>query len=121
MKISQRGLETQESPIRKLKPYADDAVKRGIHIYHLNIGQPDIPTPKPVWDAIKSCDDEVISYGPAQGYLELRQAIADYFSRFNISLKPDNHPVRQDNLPLPRLMVPVCRICLQTSPLHQSS
>jgi len=90
MKISKRGLETQESPIRKLKPYADDAVKRGIHIYHLNIGQPDIPTPQPVWDAIKSCDDEVISYGPAQGYLELRQAIADYFSRFKISMEPDN-------------------------------
>jgi len=90
MKISQRGLETQESPIRKLKPYADDAIKRGIHIYHLNIGQPDIPTPQPVWDAIKSCDDEVLSYGPAQGYLELRQAIADYFSRFKISIDPDN-------------------------------
>jgi aspartate aminotransferase len=90
MKISKRGLETQESPIRKLKPYEDEAVKRGIHIYHLNIGQPDIPTPQPVWDAIKNCQDEVISYGPAQGFLDLRQAIADYFSRFNITLEPDN-------------------------------
>jgi aspartate aminotransferase len=90
MNISKRGLETQESPIRKLKPYADDANKRGIHIYHLNIGQPDIPTPQPVWDAFKNCDDEVISYGPAQGFLDLRQAIADYFSRFKISLTSEN-------------------------------
>jgi aspartate aminotransferase len=90
MKISQRGLDIQESPIRKLKPYADDAIKRGIHVYFINIGQPDIPTPEPVWDAIKNYGEEVLSYGPAQGFLELRQAIADYFIDYDIPLTAEN-------------------------------
>ncbi len=90
MKISQRGIDIQESPIRKLKPYADDAIKRGIHVYFINIGQPDIPTPESVWDAIKNYGDEVLSYGPAQGFLELRQAIADYFVDYNIPLTAEN-------------------------------
>jgi len=90
MNISQRGLNIQESPIRKLKPYADDAIKRGIHVYFINIGQPDIVTPEPVWDAIKNYGEKVLSYGPAQGFLELRQAIADYFVDYNIPLTAEN-------------------------------
>jgi len=90
MDISKRGQEIQASPIRKLKPYADEAQKRGIHVYFINIGQPDIPTPQPVLDAIHDYDEKVISYGPAQGFLELRQAIADYFDFYNISLKADD-------------------------------
>lgn len=90
MDISKRGTEIQESPIRKLKPYADRAQERGIHVYFINIGQPDIPTPQPVWDACKEFDEEVLSYGPAQGFLELRQAIADYFGSYGISLDSEN-------------------------------
>ncbi len=90
MDISKRGEEIQESPIRKLKPFADQAKERGIHVYFINIGQPDIPTPKPVWDALKDFDEEVLSYGPAQGFLELRQAIADYFGSYNIALNSEN-------------------------------
>lgn len=90
MDISKRGMEIQESPIRKLKPYADRAQERGIHVYFINIGQPDIPTPQPVWDACKEFDEEVLSYGPAQGFLELRQAIADYFGSYDISLDSEN-------------------------------
>lgn len=90
MDISRRGVEIQESPIRKLKPFADQANKRGIHVYFINIGQPDIPTPQPVWDACKNFDEEVLSYGPAQGFLELRQAIADYFGSYNIPLDSEN-------------------------------
>jgi aspartate aminotransferase len=90
MDISRRGIEIQESPIRKLKPFADRAIEKGIHVYFLNIGQPDIPTPQPVWDACKNFDEEVLSYGPAQGFLELRQAIADYFSSYNIPLDAEN-------------------------------
>jgi aspartate aminotransferase len=90
MDISHRGAEIQESPIRKLKPFADEAKERGIHVYFINIGQPDIPTPKPVWDALKEFDEEVLSYGPAQGFLELRQAIADYFGSYNIVLNSEN-------------------------------
>lgn len=90
MNISQRGLDIQESPIRKLKPYADDAIKRGVHVYFINIGQPDIPTPETVWAAIKNFGEEVLSYGPAQGFFELRQAIADYFVDYNIPLNSEN-------------------------------
>ncbi|MBS3819379.1 pyridoxal phosphate-dependent aminotransferase [bacterium] len=86
MNISKRGSRIQASPIRKLKPYADQAKKEGVHIYHLNIGQPDVPTPQPVWDAIKNYNEEVLSYGPAQGFLELRQAVADYFQSYGITV-----------------------------------
>ncbi len=90
MHISKRGQDIQASPIRKLKPFADNAIARGIKVYFINIGQPDIPTPKPVWEAMKNFDDEVLRYGPAQGFLDLRQAIADYFKDFNIALNADN-------------------------------
>jgi aspartate aminotransferase len=90
MNISKRGLDIQESPIRKLKPYADDAIKRGIHVYFINIGQPDIATPEPVWEAIKNYGEEVLSYGPAQGFIELREAIAHYFVDYNIPLTAEN-------------------------------
>ncbi|NQT79289.1 MAG: pyridoxal phosphate-dependent aminotransferase [Candidatus Aminicenantes bacterium] len=90
MDISKRGQEIQPSPIRKLKPYADKAIERGIHVYFINIGQPDIPTPQPILDAIRGYDEKVLSYGPAQGLLELRQAIADYFTSYNIPLTSEN-------------------------------
>lgn len=90
MDISYRGRTIQASPIRKFKPYADDAIKRGIKVYFLNIGDPDVPTPQPVFDAFRDFKDPVLSYGPAQGFLELRQAIADYFGRFHIPLTADN-------------------------------
>jgi aspartate aminotransferase len=90
MEISYRGRTIQASPIRKFKPYADDAMKRGIKVYFLNIGDPDVPTPQPVIDAFHAFNDPVLSYGPAQGFLELRQAIADYFGRYNIPLTADN-------------------------------
>lgn len=89
MDISRRGLDIQESPIRKLKPFADKAIEKGVHVYFINIGQPDIPTPQPVWDALKSFDEEVLSYGPAQGFLDLRQAICDYFGSYQIGIKAD--------------------------------
>jgi aspartate aminotransferase len=90
MKVSERGHNIQESPIRKLKPYADGAIERGVHVYFINIGQPDITTPEPIWDAIKNYGEDVLSYGPAQGFLELRQAIADYFVDYDIPLTPEN-------------------------------
>ncbi|MFQ6037634.1 MAG: pyridoxal phosphate-dependent aminotransferase [Candidatus Aminicenantales bacterium] len=89
MDISRRGKDIQESPIRKLKPLADRAIARGIHVYFINIGQPDIPTPGPVFEALRAFDEAVLRYGPAQGILELRQAITDYFGSYGISLDPD--------------------------------
>ena len=90
MDISKRGQEIQPSPIRKLKPYADEALERGIHIYFLNIGQPDVPTPQPIMDAFHQYDEKVLSYGPAQGFLELRQAISGYFHSYNIPIEAEN-------------------------------
>jgi aspartate aminotransferase len=105
MDISKRGREIQPSPIRKLKPYADKAQERGIHVYFLNIGQPDIPTPQPIMDAFHNYDEKVLSYGPAQGFLELRQAIADYFNSYSIPIDSENvnpsTPTPTDTRPLP--------------------
>jgi aspartate aminotransferase len=90
MEISLRGRTVQASPIRKLKPYADKAMERGIKIYHLNIGDPDIPTPKPILDAVRGYDEKILGYGPAQGFLELRQGIAGYFNGYKIPLTAEN-------------------------------
>ena len=79
MKLSNRVLGLTTSPIRKLTPYANAAVKAGKKIYHLNIGQPDIPTSPKFLEAIRSFDTKVISYGPSQGYPELLKAIAKYY------------------------------------------
>lgn len=90
MDISYRGRTIQASPIRKFKPYADEALKKGKKVYFLNIGDPDIPTPKPIIEAFHNFNDPVLAYGPAQGFLELRQAIADYFGGYNIPLDANN-------------------------------
>jgi len=89
MKVSNRAVVMPESPIRKLAPYAVEAEKRGIKIYHLNIGQPDIHTPKPIFDAIRNFSSDVLPYGPSQGLLDLRVTIAEYFLRYNIDVNPD--------------------------------
>ncbi len=90
MEISRRGQSVQASPIRKFKPFADAAQKAGVKIYFLNIGDPDIPTPKPILDAVRAFDDPILSYGPAQGFLELRQGIAGYFAGYGIDLTAEN-------------------------------
>lgn len=90
MDISLRGQKIQASPIRKLKPYADQALAKGIKVYFLNIGDPDVPTPQPVYEAFRSFNDPVLSYGPAQGFKELHVAMCDYFAGYGIPLAPDN-------------------------------
>jgi aspartate aminotransferase len=90
MEISERGRTIQASPIRKFKPYADEAIKKGIKVIFLNIGDPDVPTPQPVFDAFRNFKDPVLAYGPAQGFLELRQAVADYFGHYRIPLTANN-------------------------------
>ncbi len=89
MRVSNRAIVMPESPIRKLTPYADEAKRRGIEIYHLNIGQPDIHTPKSIFDAIRNFSSDVLPYGPSQGLLDLRTTIAEYFERFSIQVSPD--------------------------------
>lgn len=86
MKLSSRAINVQASPIRRLTPLLLEAKKRGIVVHHLNIGQPDIETPKPFWDAVKSYDEKVLAYGLSDGFPELKDAVAAYFRRFGVSL-----------------------------------
>lgn len=88
--ISIRGIEMPESPIRKLAPLAADAKRRGIKIYHLNIGQPDLPTPQCGLDALKSINRKILEYSPSQGYLSYREKLVDYYKKFNINVTADD-------------------------------
>ena len=88
--ISERGLEMPESPIRKLAPLAADAKKRGIKVYHLNIGQPDLPTPQVAIDAIKHVDRKILEYSPSQGYRSYREKLVDYYRKYGISVTADD-------------------------------
>ncbi len=90
MKLSERAGSIQDSPIRKLYSVALEAKERGIGIYHLNIGQPDIPTPPEFIKAVCSFKDRVLSYGPSDGILPLKKSMIDYFERFSIKLETDN-------------------------------
>ena len=89
LSISQRGIEMPESPIRKLAPLAYQAEDRGIKIYRLNIGQPDLPTPQKALDSLKRIDRKTLEYSPSQGYKSLRKALVGYYERYQIKLKPD--------------------------------
>ena len=88
--ISQRGTLMPASPIRKLVPLADAAKARGVHVYHLNIGQPDLPTPQAAIDAIRSIDRKVLEYSPSQGYLSYRTKLVDYYKKYDINLTADD-------------------------------
>lgn len=87
--VSARCASMQASPIRKLVPLANGAKARGIQVYHLNIGQPDIPTPREYWKSMTDNLPEVLAYGPSQGLDILRDAISDYYRRGGISIDPD--------------------------------
>jgi aspartate aminotransferase len=88
MRISQRAVAIQESPIRKLAPLAAAARARGLSIYNLNIGQPDVVTPPEFLQAVGGFKEKVLAYGPSDGLPELREAMAAYFSRYEIALEP---------------------------------
>ena len=88
--ISVRGVEMPESPIRKLAPLAVEAKKRGTKVYHLNIGQPDLPTPQVGLDALKSIDRSILEYSPSQGYQSYREKLVDYYAKYDISVTPDD-------------------------------
>jgi len=88
--LSHRSEIMPASAIRKLVPYAEKAKERGKKVYHLNIGQPDIETPAPIMEAIRSYREKVLAYGPSKGLPCLREAIADSYRRLNIELSPDD-------------------------------
>lgn len=89
MDISQRAHNMPSSPIRKLAPYADAAKRNGVHVYHLNIGQPDIKTPDCALEAVKAIDREILEYSPSAGYLGLRTKMVKYYAEYGIYLSPD--------------------------------
>lgn len=88
--LSNRGNLMPESPIRKLVPYAEAAKKKGRKVYHLNIGQPDIKTPKHVIDTIKNIDFDVIEYSHSAGFESYRRKLADYYNSFELGLTHEN-------------------------------
>ena len=87
MQLSKRALEIQASPIRKLMPHAIAAKKRGGKVYHLNIGQPDIPTPQVMIDMYHNFSDKVLAYGPSQGLDVYRDGLVQYYKNNGIDLK----------------------------------
>jgi len=90
VKISKRGKMLPPSPIRKLIPYADEAKKRGVHVYHLNIGQPDIETPPEFWQAIKNYSQKVLAYGNSQGMADYLKQLSAYYKRCGLNINPDD-------------------------------
>jgi aspartate aminotransferase len=84
--VSSRGLAMPASPIRKLMPLADAARRRGVHVYHLNIGQPDLETPPEMRERLKSLEDRVLAYSPSAGTPEYLAALSDYYGKLGVSL-----------------------------------
>ena len=88
--ISERAVQMPASPIRKLVPLADAAKKRGTKIYHLNIGQPDLPSPKEALEALREVDRDILEYSPSDGYLSLREKLVAYYDQYQIKLSADD-------------------------------
>ena len=87
--ISNRGSQMPSSPIRKLVPYAEAAKKRGIKVYHLNIGQPDIATPEIILDAVRKSDFKVLEYSHSAGNETYRKKLVKYYDHVGIHVNPE--------------------------------
>jgi aspartate aminotransferase len=88
-RISNKGMLMPESPIRKLVPYAEDAKRRGVKVFHLNIGQPDIKTPEVALKAIKNNTIEILAYGRSEGSEAFRENLTNYYAKNSIEVSPD--------------------------------
>jgi len=88
--VSNRGADFFESPIRKLVPFAESAKSKGIEIFHLNIGQPDIPTPPSAIKAVKDADFTVLEYSHSAGFESYRRKLVDYYKKFDINVSVDD-------------------------------
>jgi aspartate aminotransferase len=88
--VSERGKLMPDSPIRKLVPLADKAKARGIKVFHLNIGQPDLPTPPEALAAIKNLDRTILEYSPSEGIRSFRQKLVHYYDKFHINVTADD-------------------------------
>ena len=89
MEISVRAENMPQSPIRKLAKYSDTAKRNGVHVYHLNIGQPDIKTPQCALDAVRNMNRDILDYSPSQGTQSLRTKMVGYYAEYGIDLSPD--------------------------------
>ncbi len=89
-RVSDRGRAMPSSPIRKLAPLADKAKQRGVKVYHLNIGQPDLPTPPEALEAIRNIDRKVLEYTPSEGIRSFREKLVKYYHRFNIDVEVED-------------------------------
>jgi len=89
-KISTRGIEMPASPIRKLAPLSDSAKARGLKVYHLNIGQPDVKTPEVALEAIRNIDRKILEYSPSDGNRGYRDKLVRYYSKYNINVASDD-------------------------------
>ena len=89
-KSSNRGNIMPASPIRKLVPLSDKAKERGIKVYHLNIGQPDLATPQVALDAIRNVDRKILEYSPSEGIKSYREKLVNYYAKYNISVTADD-------------------------------
>ncbi len=87
--VSERGSAMPPSPIRKLVPFAEAAKKRGTHVFHLNIGQPDIATPKIALDAIRSINFDTLEYSHSAGNISYREKLVNYYNSFDIKLNTE--------------------------------
>src|SRR5208283_662632 len=85
-KISAKGTKMPPSPIRKLVPYAEEAKSRGIKVYHLNIGQPDIATPEIAMNAIRNFNQKVVEYSHSAGILSYRKKLVEYYRTKDIKV-----------------------------------
>lgn len=88
--ISQRAIDMPASPIRKLAPLASAAKERRVHVYHLNIGQPDLPTPQKGLDVLRHIDRKVLEYSPSQGFKSYREKLTGYYKKYDINLTADD-------------------------------
>jgi len=80
IRLSNRGQSAPASPIRRLAPFAEAAVNRGVRVHHINIGQPDIPTPRGMIEAYRAYDERVLAYAPSDGFLAYRRKLAAYYT-----------------------------------------
>lgn len=87
--VSRRGTTLPSSPIRKLVPLANAAKLSGVKVYHLNIGQPDLPTPQKGLDALRAVDRKTLEYSPSEGLLSLREKLVGYYARFGVEVTTD--------------------------------
>ena len=88
--ISNRAIEMPQSPIRKLAPLASAAKERGVKVYHLNIGQPDLETPPEGLEVLKNIDRHILEYSPSQGFKSYREKLVKYYGKYNIQLDADD-------------------------------